>query len=73
MVFGRRGRHVCVNNLGGISNITSIDWTRGAEPSVLAFDTGPANVLIDLAMRYFTQGRARMDRNGAWAARGQIC
>jgi anhydro-N-acetylmuramic acid kinase len=72
-VFGERGRHVCVNNLGGISNVTSIDWRRGARPRVLAFDTGPANVLIDLAVRHFTDGRRSMDRNGAWARRGCVC
>jgi anhydro-N-acetylmuramic acid kinase len=72
-VFGEHGRHVCVNNLGGISNVTSIDWRRGAKPKVLAFDTGPANVLIDLAMRHFTHGRRSMDLNGAWARRGCVC
>ena len=69
--FGRRGEHVCVNNLGGISNVTSIDGRAGREPGVLAFDTGPANVLIDLAMRHYTNGRERMDRRGEWAARGR--
>ncbi len=69
-VFGRCGEHICVNNLGGISNVTSIDWTRGKVPSVAAFDTGPANVLLDLAMRHFTNGKSSMDNNGAWAARG---
>ena len=72
-VFGERGWHLCVNNLGGISNVTSIDWRRGAEPKVLAFDTGPANVLIDLAMRHFSTDRLLFDRNGAWAARGRVC
>jgi anhydro-N-acetylmuramic acid kinase len=61
-----------VNNLGGISNVTSIDWRRGAKPKVLAFDTGPANVLIDLAMRHFTNDRQTLDRNGAWAGRGCV-
>jgi len=70
--FGERGRHVCVNNLGGISNVTSIDWRRGARPRVLAFDTGPACVLPDLAMRRLTRGRSTMDRDGAWAARGRV-
>jgi anhydro-N-acetylmuramic acid kinase len=72
-VFGRRGRHVCVNNLGGISNVTSIDWRRGVAPKVLAFDTGPANVLLDLAMGQFTNGRRSLDRDGAWSARGRVC
>src|SRR5437762_636111 len=84
VVFAERGRHVCVNNLGGISNVTSIDWcgSRGRSPSeksleeraprVLAFDTGPANILINLAMRHFTKGRLEMDREGAWAAKGRV-
>lgn len=70
-VFARRGEHVCVNNLGGISNVTSLDWRRGAQPRVLAFDIGPANVLLDLAMRHFTKGVKQFDRNGTWALCGQ--
>jgi len=70
-VFARRGRHVCVNNLGGISNVTSIDWRAGSRPVVLAFDTGPANVLLDLAARHFSQGKLVMDRGGVWALRGR--
>lgn len=73
VVFARRGRHVCVNNLGGISNVTSLDWRRGAQPRVLAFDTGPANVLLDLAMRHFTDGRHSYDRDGRLAAQGKVC
>lgn len=72
-VFGRKGRHVCVNNLGGISNVTSIDWKTGREPRLTAFDTGPANVLLDIAARYFTHEKKQMDRHGAWAARGAPC
>jgi anhydro-N-acetylmuramic acid kinase len=72
-VFARRGQHVCVNNLGGISNVTSLDGRRGARPAVLAFDTGPACVLIDLAMRALSRGKLALDPNGAWAARGKPC
>ena len=72
VVFAERGKHVCVNNLGGISNVTSLDWRRGKEPRVLAFDTGPANILINLAMRHFTKGKLEMDRDGAWAAKGTV-
>jgi len=69
--FGVQGRHVCIHNLGGISNVTSIDWRRPGPPRVLAFDTGPANVLLDLAMRTLTRGKLDRDRNGGWAARGR--
>lgn len=70
-LLAQRGCHVCVNNLGGISNVTSIDWRRGRRPRVVAFDTGPANVLLDLTMRHLTGDRRSMDRDGAWAARGR--
>jgi anhydro-N-acetylmuramic acid kinase len=72
VVFAERGTHVCVNNLGGISNVTSLDWRSGKAPRVLAFDTGPANILINLAMRHFTKGKLEMDRGGAWAAKGAV-
>jgi anhydro-N-acetylmuramic acid kinase len=71
LVFGRRGEFVCVNNLGGISNVTAIDWRRTRQPRLLAFDTGPANVLLDIAVRHFSGGRRRIDRGGVSAARGQ--
>jgi len=72
VVFARRGEFVAVNNLGGISNVTALDWSDGntPEPRVLAFDTGPANVLLDLAMRELTGGRQSCDLDGGWAGRG---
>lgn len=71
VVFAAPGQHRAVNNLGGISNVTSMDWRKGREPRVLAFDTGPANVLIDMAARHCSRGRMDMDRDGAWASRGR--
>lgn len=71
--FAERGDHVCVNNLGGISNVTSMDWknARAGAPKILSFDTGPANVLIDMAMRHLTGGKKSFDAGGAWAKRGE--
>ncbi|MVO87145.1 anhydro-N-acetylmuramic acid kinase [Streptomyces sp. p1417] len=64
---GRPGTPVALN-LGGIANITAPDGT--------AFDTGPANALIDAAVRELTpQGRTQglaYDRDGAIAARGTV-
>ena len=71
-VFARKGRHVAVNNLGGISNVTSLDWRLNQEPAVLSFDTGPANLLIDLAVQRFTRGKSGFDRGGRLARRGAI-
>lgn len=71
-IFARRGEHVCVNNLGGISNVTSLDWRRGRSLRVLAFDTGPANVLLDLASRHLTLDHSVSDRDGKLAALGLV-
>jgi anhydro-N-acetylmuramic acid kinase len=56
-------------NLGGIANLTVLAAGCSAE-EVMAFDTGPANMVIDACMeRMFGRG---FDRNGATAARGRV-
>ncbi|WP_037854891.1 anhydro-N-acetylmuramic acid kinase [Streptomyces sp. NRRL S-340] len=54
-------------NLGGIANVTVL--APGAEP--LAFDTGPANALLDAAVRHVTDGAAAYDEDGRRAAAGR--
>ena len=57
-------------NLGGIANITVLP--RAARPSqVFAFDTGPANMLIDALVSHFTHGRRRFDENARLASQGR--
>jgi len=57
-------------NLGGIANITVIP--ANAKPSqVLAFDTGPANMLIDALVAHFSHGRQRYDENARLAQQGR--
>jgi len=57
-------------NLGGIANITVIP--AGAKPSqVFAFDTGPANMLIDALVSHFTRGRRRFDTDARLAQQGR--
>ncbi len=56
-------------NLGGIANITVIP--ANAKPSqILAFDTGPANMLIDALVAHFTRGRQRYDKDARLAQQG---
>ncbi|WP_274911351.1 anhydro-N-acetylmuramic acid kinase [Streptomyces sp. WZ-12] len=54
-------------NLGGIANITVV----AADTEPLAFDTGPANALLDAAVRHFTGGAAHYDEDGRRAAAGR--
>jgi len=66
-------RHATKNrvllNLGGIANLTAVP-AGGSLADVLAFDTGPASMLIDQFMQ--TLFCKPYDRNGGVAARGRI-
>ena len=64
-LFGSTTSRVILN-LGGIANVTVLR----PEMPVIGFDTGPANLLLDLWCVRHT-GRA-YDKNGQWAAQGQI-
>jgi len=55
-------------NIGGIANITVIP-PRGR---VVAFDTGPGNMVIDALAREYTGGRRQYDRGGRIAASGNV-
>lgn len=71
---GRPGVPVALN-LGGIGNVTVVPDGPGGEP--LAFDTGPANALIDAAVRELAGpapagGAYAMDADGRLAARGRV-
>lgn len=62
---GRSGVPIALN-LGGIANITVVH----GEP--VAFDTGPANALIDAVVAELTGGRLGFDADGAMAGRGWV-
>lgn len=62
---GQPGNPVALN-LGGIANIT----VAGAEP--VAFDTGPANALMDAAVKHLTGGTKTYDDGGQLAAAGTV-
>eukprot|EP00055_Hartaetosiga_balthica_P006213 m.19212 g.19212 ORF g.19212 m.19212 type:complete len:401 (-) comp5082_c0_seq1:656-1858(-) len=58
-------------NIGGIANITVLP--KGCAPKdVIAFDTGPGNMLMDIAMRHFSHGEEDMDDGGICASTGTV-
>lgn len=63
----KRGR--LLQNIGGIANLTAIP-AGGWGKQILAFDTGPGNMVID-ALTQELFGR-KFDRNGRIAARGAV-
>ena len=58
-----------LQNLGGIANLTAIPAEAEAD-QILAFDTGPANMVIDACMA--TLFGRKFDRNGAVARSGRV-
>jgi len=59
-------------NIGGIANVTLLPAACSVD-DVIAFDTGPGNMVLDGLMELLTSGRASCDRNGAKAGSGDIC
>jgi anhydro-N-acetylmuramic acid kinase len=69
VLFADRKRGRVLQNIGGIANLTAIPAGADAD-AVMAFDTGPGNMVIDaLAQELFGK---RFDRNGEIAARGAV-
>lgn len=60
-----------VQNIGGIGNVTWLS-AGGAVDDVIAFDTGPGNMLIDALVTRLTQGEQTFDANGAIGMNGEI-
>lgn len=93
-LLGHMAQTTCVQNLGGIGNVTYIPRLRhlsgtiargttsetynssleqGFDRDIRGWDTGPGNLLIDLAVHLLSQGQKTFDCDGAWAATGRIC
>ena len=65
-VFARAQSTVGVLNVGGIANLTVLR----ADGSVLGFDCGPGNALMDFWCQQHTD--QAFDKDGVWAAGGQV-
>lgn len=69
VLFHRDDRTVLCLNIGGIANLTVVPPYLA---DVIAFDTGPGNMILDAAVRLLTQGKLDMDEGGRMAARGTV-
>lgn len=69
LLFRHPDAHRIINNIGGISNLTYLPPQAQPE-DVVAFDTGPGNMVIDQVMDILTRGTCTYDDHGTLAAQG---
>ena len=71
LLYREHGTVIGLQNIGGIGNITLLpaDADMGG---IIAFDTGPGNMLIDGLMRLITGGTQNYDEDGKCAAAGTV-
>lgn len=61
----------CIQNIGGIGNVTWLPANASLE-QVIAFDTGPGNMVIDALAEVASGGKLKYDKDGAISARGRV-
>lgn len=67
LIYRSETDSIALQNIGGIGNITYLPAGCSME-EVIAFDTGPGNLLIDAGIARLTAGKKRYDEGGAMAA-----
>lgn len=71
LLYGSTTENRVLLNIGGVANFTYLEAQGGPE-KVIAFDTGPGNMIIDSLVQHFTNGEKMYDSGGGWARSGQI-
>jgi anhydro-N-acetylmuramic acid kinase len=69
LLFADAARSRMALNVGGIANVTAIRAGAGRD-EVIAFDTGPGNMVLDALMGIVSDGRKHVDEGGALASKG---
>jgi anhydro-N-acetylmuramic acid kinase len=71
LLFRHPRRSRAIQNIGGIANVT---WMP-ARPKIgdlIAFDTGPGNMMMDRVAQRMTRGKRNYDDGGQLAQRGRV-
>lgn len=61
-----------IQNIGGMGNVTFLPPYSDEKTEPIAFDTGPGNALIDVAVSHFTNNQQNYDKGGQFAAQGRV-
>ena len=72
LLYREPGTVIGLQNIGGIGNITLLPADAADMDGIVAFDTGPGNVLIDGLMRLISGGTQNYDEDGTFAASGTV-
>ena len=70
-LFTDPARPRIIQNIGGIGNLTFLP-PRAELKDVIAFDTGPGNMVMDAVVTNLSHGKLTFDRDGRWAAQGKV-
>ncbi|MGA2172017.1 MAG: anhydro-N-acetylmuramic acid kinase [Sedimentisphaerales bacterium] len=70
-LFRDKHRNRAVQNIGGIANVTYLPAGCQSD-DIIAFDTGPGNMIIDGIISILSNGRRKFDRGGKLAAKGTV-
>jgi anhydro-N-acetylmuramic acid kinase len=68
-LFAKPGRTTLLQNIGGIANVTVVSERP---EDVIAFDTGPGNLLIDAVVRELLGDDQAFDRDGSYSQLGEV-
>jgi anhydro-N-acetylmuramic acid kinase len=71
LLYGHPKTNRVALNIGGIANLTAIP-AGGKPEGVIAFDTGPGNMVIDALVAIHTNGRKKYDAGGRIARSGKL-
>jgi anhydro-N-acetylmuramic acid kinase len=70
-LFRDKKKNRAIQNIGGIANVTYLP--ADCKPAdIIAFDTGPGNMLIDGVISILSKGKQNYDRGGKLAAKGTV-
>ena len=69
LLYSEENQAVALQNIGGIGNVTVLP-KKGDTKKVIAFDTGPGNMMIDEAVRTFYD--KKYDTDGYYARQGNL-
>ena len=72
MLLRHDTRWRAVQNIGGMGNVTFLPPLSDMQSAPIAFDTGPGNALLDVAVGLLTDGAQTYDHDGRLARQGRL-